>query len=729
VARIGPFVTIGAAACGIGAALAFHARTPPPAASARRPVAPARAPLERGPEPGPFSMAPSTDPRAPLDGELPRRVLALYDSSEVVIDEGEDGHLVESPMSPELSLIHRLAELPLNHLGLVVDYRDVNAGLPAAEEMGRFRGVVTWFSDNRMRDPEAYLGWLGEQAAAGRRVVSLEYPGAFEDLAGRAVAADALELGLHALGGQYLGESTDDSSVIAVLAADGLMAFERKLPARLDLYQKWQAEPGAQVHLRLERTDLEASASDAVWTSTSGGFVMPSYAYAEERLGERYVTRWLIDPFRFFEEALGVAGWPRPDFTTLNGRRIFYSQVDGDGLEMITELDYKSRCGAIIRDRVFARYDLPFTASVVVGQTAPPPLGVGAEVDVEVARSIFALPNVEVASHGLAHPLDWRAGDKAELSVPGLPGYRMTGEAEIADSVAYIDRELAPPGKPCRIMLWTGWCNPSAEQLQVAYRLGLRNLNGGDPRMDAHYPSYAHLVPPVHQVGGAFQFFTSAANDYILTDDWNPPYYRFQNVVQTFERSGAPRRVVPVDVYFHYYIARNLAGLTGLERVLSWASRQPLAPVFASEYVDLVRDFHWARLGRDADGAWTVRKGPALRTVRFDDPTMHVDLERSFGVIGYLQVPELGATYVHLDGSPRVVIVRGEHPPARPYLSEASHAVDDLRIEKGRISFRTHGPGARSFVFAGLPLGTRWGDEVVDGQGRLTVSGPVEQRP
>jgi hypothetical protein len=343
-----------------------------------------------------------------------------------------------------------------------------------------------------------------------------------------------------------------------------------------------------------------------------------------------------------------------------------------------------------------------------------------------VARSIFALDNVEVGSHGYAHPLDWRDPTGKDISVEGLPGYRFGGEAEIARSVAYINQELAPPDKSCRIMLWTGDCNPTGEQLAVVYRLGLRNLNGGDPRMDAHFPSYAHLVPPVHSVDGFAQYFTSAANDYILTHEWKPPLYRFRNVIQTFERSGAPRRVVPVDVYFHFYSARNLAAMTALGEVLDWAAGQPLAPVWTSEYVDIVHDAESARLARRGADRWALRKGPALRTIRFDDARLQVDVTHSRGVLGFVNEPSLGATYVHLDGSREVEIQLGA--PAGPYLERANHGVDDLQIEGRTISVTTHGPGARALVFAGLPPGSLWRVSenilAVDAGGRLQVALP-----
>ena len=717
--------TVVAAVVGlVGAGLTFHGprRAAAAALLGDRPL-PAHVTM---PDRGPFGAAPTVDPTAPFTGEVSRRILALYDSSETIGDEDAPGGIVH--VSPENALAHRLAELPLNHLGLVVDFHDVDAQpLPDDTRMARYRGVLAWFGDQKLRDPDAYLRWLAHQIESGRRVVAMEGLGANEDLRGRPASRELLRRVMSALGATLEDLESDDSSEIRLTQLDPqVIGFEAPPPQKLDYYRRVVAHPSSRVYLRAELALKPNSASDLVFTSSAGGFAAPRTVWREDRLADRWVTRWLIDPFRFFDVAFATTGTPRVDFTTLNGNRIFYSQIDGDGMEMLSELDYTSRCGEIVRDQVFQKYDLPFTASVVVGFTAPPPAGKGSATEVRVARSIFALDNVEVGSHGFAHPLNWRDPNAAEISVTGIPGYQMSGEREIAQSVEYINRELAPPNKPCRIMLWTGACNPSAEQLAVAYRAGVRNLNGGDPRMDAHFPSYAHLVPPVHSVGGLAQYYTSAANDYILTNEWRPPFYRFRNVIQTFERSGAPRRIVPVDVYFHFYSARNATALAGLREVLDWSVAQALAPVFASEYVDIVRDAEWARIARASDGAWIVRKGPSLRTVRFDDPHLHVDVARSRGVLGYLQDESLHATYVHLDDSPVATIRLAATAPAAPYLESATHWVDGLSLGTRAIELTTHGPGTRRFVFAGLEPGSRWrqGDReaTVDARGRLIVT-------
>ncbi|MBL4637109.1 MAG: hypothetical protein JKY56_24865, partial [Kofleriaceae bacterium] len=348
-----------------------------------------------------FGIKPTTSQSADFPGEVSRRLLAMYDSNETIEEEDDDENVTLRPIDSEVSMVHLLAELPLNHLGLVVEYYDVNgAGLPSPQEMGKYLGVISWFSDDQMKRPDEYLEWLAFQAQEGRRVVVMERLGAITNLDGIPASQELIDGAFEAIGGRYLGDWSDDASSIALVKSDEeVLGFEQALPSRFEFYQHYQSVPGSKVYLQLERTDIPDSVSDVVWTGVTGGFVMPTMAYSETRLGERYVQRWILNPFRFFEDAFGIKGWPRPDFTTLGGRRIFYMHIDGDGLGTITELDYKTRCGEVIRRDVLMKYDLPVTASAVIGRTAPEPFGKGSDRNMEVARAIFALDNVEIGSH------------------------------------------------------------------------------------------------------------------------------------------------------------------------------------------------------------------------------------------------------------------------------------------------------------------------------------------
>ena len=84
------------------------------------------------------------NPPMVLDHEVKRSILALYDGAEEA--------------SEDLTRVHKLLELPLNHLGYRVAYWDIRKGLPTVSEAMRHRAVATWFGE-RIPSAHAYLTW------------------------------------------------------------------------------------------------------------------------------------------------------------------------------------------------------------------------------------------------------------------------------------------------------------------------------------------------------------------------------------------------------------------------------------------------------------------------------------------------------------------------------------------------------------------------------------------
>lgn len=637
--------------------------------------------------------------------EVKRRVLGLYNS-------------FESDTSAENNIIHLKLELILNHLGMLVDYQDVNQPLPNEQVMAQYHGVVAWVPEGRMKAPSAYLKWLTQQIRAGRKLVLLEGLRDIVGLHGERATSEEQEEVMRALGMTILGQYTRDAHRIQIITKEtDMVEFERQLPARLPYYERYQiVEPNGRSYLRLSRTDIPDSFSDMVAITSHGGFVAADYAVFETRLGRNEIMQWRINPFRFLAEALGIERLPRPDFTTLNGSRIFYSHIDGDGFSNITEIDRKSSCADYVRRQILQAYNLPFTTSFVLAELIPPPLGLGNKDRIEVARRIAKLPNVEMASHGFAHPMDWRAKKNVVCALT-VPGYRMSAEKEIAASARYLDTAINPPGKFTRVILWTGSCNPNEEQLSLAYREGLYNMNGGDPLMTAEFPSYLHLAPPIHRVGRQRQYFTSGPNDYILTEEWHPPYHRWRNLINMLQNTETPRRIYPINVYFHFYIVEKEPAMVAMRDIMSWVLKQKPAPLWVSEYIDILRDFESVRMAQVAMGneeQWRVLNNGYLRTIRFDRQDRQVDLARSRGVIGYRQQPDQGALYVHLDQSHDHLIVLSPTRATKPYLLHATSYVDNLRLSQEQATLILRGIGHKMLSFANLLPSTQYRVEAVN---------------
>ena len=611
-------------------------------------------------------------------GPVSREVLALYDGS-------------EAPPNSEFvpartSLVHTLAETPLNFLGLKVHYRDVNtAGLPSDNEMQRYLGVITWFQDDRLRDAVNYLRWVRQQMRAGKRVVILGSLGAGTDNVTHALVPDEELLATYAaMGLRFNSLHIDNPTLMTVRRkVPEMVEFERTLDGELSTHVGLTSTAATnRVYLTINRSDLLGGDSDVVVTGPWGGFALEGYVYYLQP--RTFQKRWRLNPFAFFEEAFGIKGYPRPDVSTLNGSRVFYTHVDGDGFNNISETDYSSLSAELLLRRFLRRYDLPFTISIVVNDIDPARLG--GDRQLRVAREIFERPNVELATHTYTHPFDW--SKPVDL------------DREIDASLAFLNARVATPDRPVRILLWSGATNPSEEAITRTDKLGVININGGDPRFDPASDSYAGLAPLTTQVGEAIQFYTSNANDNIYGNDWTGPYYGLRNVIATWERTESPRRIGAINVYYHIFTAEKHASVKALEEVYDYVVERDIAPMFTADYLKTVQGFLSAEIAREGQNAWRIRNHGALRTIRFDGENRFPDLGRSQNVIGYQRYQ--GSLYVFLGEAPESMIALTESAPSQPYISLASHRILDWRLEQNGISLAVEGVGRKKVVLANV---------------------------
>lgn len=332
------------------------------------------------------------------DKPVPRVLIALYNS-----------HWESSPRS---TLIHQFLEMPANHLGYDIQYADVMAPLPALGN--NVAGIIIWFSSGSyVQNAATYLDWLNKAAREGKKIIILENAG----------ISDASLKNPQILGKRnsilaYIGVR-DDTSWIDLTYHTGIssidkkmLGFERQLTSPYPPISGFHTLPesNAESHLRLRLA--QDRHADMVITSPNGGFIAPGYAmYGEEKEQQQQTHLWYINPFLFLKESLGNVFFPAPDVTTLDGKRIFYSQIDGDGWNNITEIEkYQGEnilSSEIIYREILKSYsDFAFNVALITGDIDPDCFEVPGSVN--VAKEIFALPNVEASSHTYSHPLFWK---------------------------------------------------------------------------------------------------------------------------------------------------------------------------------------------------------------------------------------------------------------------------------------------------------------------------------
>ena len=628
---------------------------------------------------------------------VPRRILVVYNGAEAV--------------ALNYTNAHRFLQMPLNHMGYAVDYVDTREPLPEGVYRDRYAGIATWFSGYVPSHTSKALGrWLLARVAEGMPLAIMDDFGFQPDRDWTA------QLGIHATNVKTQG-------ALRTVRQHAMMGFETPTPVPSRDYSPVQltGDMGAGATPLVELQDARGQVFVGGALMPWGGFALNPFLVAE--LPGTDQQRWVIDPFAFLTQSLRLEPFPVPDITTENGRRLLMAHVDGDGFPSRAELPGSPFASEVLLKEVFEKYRIPQTMSVIEAEVAPHGLYPKESTQLEeVARRMFRLPHIEIATHSFSHPFLWDQSAKHGVFLEdtqkdyhlNLPGYTFDLEREIVGSSNYIRQRLAPANKPVRIMLWTGDTAPSADALAVAERAGLLNMNGGDTYISRSHPSLTAVRSPGIHKGGYLQVFAPITNENIYTNLWQGPFYGFERAIETFEMTDSPRRIKAVDIYYHTYSASKRAGLNALHKVYRWALAQPLHPVFTSEYIRKVQDFYGYSIARDGQG-WRVRGTGELRTLRLPAHWGAPAMADSQNIAGYRAGVE--GTYLHLtDGRAWFKTQEREPTPQRTYLHEAN-----ARIQ----AWRTSADGTRTeFTLQGhVPL--QWSLALASRQCQVRANGRV----
>lgn len=649
--------------------------------------------------------------------ELKRTILALFDSTEE-LNRREDNNL-----------IHNNIEVILNYLGFKVIYWDINRGLPREEDLKNVGGVITYFQDGVMPRASDYCFWVKRQIEEGRKFVILGNMGAFVDKHSGRLPRDKVNLVFSSLGLEYKGEGIDNPLFIEIVKKDNkAVGFEKK-PEPENYEWIISRNKNNKVYLTLRRKDIPASESSAVIVTPQGGFALEGYVLFREHFFDKY--RWILNPFLFFSKSFAAEETPHPDTTTLLGRRIFYSHIDGDGFRNLSLK--KKFCGEIIKEEILKKYNLPITVSFIAADIDKRYFG--NSLFLKMAKEIASLPNVEIGAHGYSHPLDWQrkitAYSLADYSQSLKEKQDIASESDYKDyatvlvseeeylkteidkAVDFINKNIAPANKKVVIYQWTGDCLPPPEALERVNNLGLENINGGDSRFDRAYPSYTSLAPLSRPLGGKRQIYTSNANENIYTNKWSGPFYGLKQVIETFKQTEiptladkTPRRISPLNIYCHFYSAEKNASLKALKEVYDYCLSQNIIPIFTSYYTKIVKGFFSLRIIKISNKAWKFSHYGNLGQIRFDNVDYYPDLSRSRNILGFKFWK--GHLYVHLKKAEEAILYLTDKKPSLAYLEEASSLPEDFYLTKSRVSFSTSGFGKGIYKFKNMQANSKY---------------------
>ncbi len=632
---------------------------------------------------------------------MPRKILMLY----------------SGPRDAQHTSLNWYAAMPLNYLGYSTRIQNVATGLPHGTLAGRYAGIVTWFEQDHIPEAGAVYHFLRRQMRDGVPVAILGRFGFPVD----AAHLRPLEI--------TTGPAPSGFIPNHVAFGDSrYVGFEtRPAPAAPDDFQALTLRQGrALLTLRAARGQTE----DAIALTPWGGYALAPDVVtnlgAASGAGHKAPAAWVLNPFRFFRKALRLPAMPVPDTTTESGRRLLMAQIDGDGFANKTWIyRYRGQYAAqVILSQILDAYPLPTSASFIVSYfTRDGLFPKQAPQLTAIARRIAALPWVEVASHTFSHPFDWPAleRDPALMGHKGgmrygyalkVPDYtRFSAHKEIVWADHWIDTHIAPPGKHVSLVQWSGDCDPDARVLAISYRAHVLNLNGGGATETDAEPFVTKVRGLGLYKGPHFQVYAPLQDENVYTHGWTSPYYYgYIRVIQTFKLTDSPRRLKPLDIYYHFYSGARVAGLRALRHVIVWALHQRTNPVFPSHFARIAVDFGHAVVARGAHG-WTIHNAGAVREWRIPARLGYPRLDGSSGVVGF---DRHGAVrYIHVvppDPGQAVRIRLTHKKPSGPYLHDANATITSATRAGADLRFALQGNVALSFR-----LGNVGGCRVSDG--------------
>jgi hypothetical protein len=597
---------------------------------------------------------------------MPRKVLVVHD-------------VLENEYKLRGQDAVRLGSLPLNYLGYTPEFVDIQH-VPEGPLPGRYAGVVIWLNRPPGSDKQTKLvRWLAAQVQ-NKLPVALVNPAEF--LWGGTLATP---LGFKS---EPYSASTVGADIVQQSPELGFETPPRPTP---EDFVPLVAE-NAQPWLTLRKgKQMQMAVAITPW----GGYAMENFSLIT--LPGNNGDRWVVNPFAFFQQALRLPAMPVPDVTTESGRRMLMVHMDGDGFVSRSELPGNPIAGEVVLNRVVKKYPVPMTISVIEAELSPTGLYPGLSQWAEkTAQDIFRQPHVAIASHSYSHPFIWsKVGAGVDEGSDGynlrIPGYRFDAQREIEGSIAYIESRLAPTGKKVEMFLWTGDCIPGSDALALTEKAGVMNMNGGDTvavRTQATVTAVEGLGIP-RPTG--FQVYAPNQNENVYTNNWTGPFFGYERVIETFEFTESPRRLKPMDIYFHTYLTAKAAGMRSLDRVFNYALAQESTPVYVADYARKVLDFQKLSIARTANG-WSVRGATDLRTLRLPASMGWPDLKASRGVAGFNKSNEV--LYVHL-GDDSAELVLTATAPDSPRLVSANARI---------AAFRPKASGAQWELSGEVPL-------------------------
>ncbi|PSU44831.1 RNA-binding protein [Photobacterium frigidiphilum] len=519
---------------------------------------------------------------------IAKRVLGFYDSHYGAMNSSQ---------------CHRMMAMPIEYNGYVPDCQDVNSFNFSQVDMSRYAAVYTWLEQASFQRVPALSQWL--------HTIIFKTPVLFINQ----LPTDNVLL-------VRLGIQSSGNLNGKITLTTGNDWLKNRYPLRFSPFE-------TQAKVTIDKTtitplitikDEQQNTSTLFFKAAWGGAILnplPVASLANE------TEVWQIDPFRLVDETLQLPVIPAADATTESGRRILTSHVDGDGFPSKSWFPGKPYTAEVLLEHVFKKYTFPQTVSVIEGEVGKRGLYPKESPQLEaIARKIFKLPHIEIASHTFSHPFFWDFDKSIDSSVYGenlpISGYTVDYNNEIIGTINYINKNLAPKGKKARLILWSGKADPKEDILAIAEKANLLNVNGGNTYVVRGDDNFTQVSPTITWYPSAVHVYAPVLNENLYTNLWTEHHDGYGRAVETFQLLGEPRRLKTIAIYYHMYSGAYPASLKGLTNVYDWAIQQKTTPLYLSEYAERARTLYETGIAKTLSGDWKITT-TGIKSIRVPD--------------------------------------------------------------------------------------------------------------
>lgn len=582
--------------------------------------------------------------------ELNRKVLVVWDKTEY------------QDLEYAFSLPHQKLEVIFNHYGMKFEFIDASETFDFDKiKINEYRGVLLWLTDISVKEPEKILSLLLKFNDQRKKIAFLGELGFQTDYKDNQLPISKLtsffkRFDLNYEGG-YWGSVIGLQHQINVLKTD--VEFERPLTNELaPVVEIYPISKKVKSWVDLKRNGPAKASVTAIMEHDLFFWAQTGYGFFNHPLNS--YSQWRINPFKLAKWFWGNLVPLYPDTNSINGKRIFYSHIDGDGLINMARGNQKGMCGEVIDNEIISKYPYPITVSFIGAEVKE--LSKNPKRTKEMIHSLTDHEWVKWATHSYTHPLTWETkpsqyDQQIYLDNPktykGGPivaypskGYdQINYDHEINDSYLLI-KEMLPDNKQKeKILFWSGNCRPNAEALKTSSKGSFININGGDSRFDKRHPSYSTLWPLYREVENYIQPYSSNSNENTYTNNWTGPFYGFKEVLETFKNTETPVRIKPINIYFHFYSCEHKSSIKSLTQIFDWATKQDVFPIFIDKYASIIESFEKLSISKSGSELYKIQNGN-LKQLRLESNDLFVDIENSKNVIGFSQVGSI--SYIHL---------------------------------------------------------------------------------